>query len=308
VPSNGDVVGVTMTSSAACATPSTVSNSQTLTVLANGTPAISVAATPGQVVCQGTSVTFNNAHTFGGNPTFTWLVNGVNVGSTPSYTYTPANNDVIYCIMSSTYQCRMVNGATSNQVTMEVDENVPPAVGISAYPGTNIAKGESLTLTAAVSNGGDFPSYQWYVNGVAVPGATGASLTGNNYNNGDSVSCQVISSGGCAGLSGYSSVIVEVGTEGVHQVTATGSDIKLIPNPNKGIFTIKGTIGSVDNGVVTLEVTDMLGQVVYTDKAIVQGGAINEHVQLNGALPNGMYILNLRSGAANDVFHMVIEQ
>jgi len=308
VPADGDVVSVTMISSAACATPSSVSIAQSLAVLANGNPTISIAATPGQVVCQSTSVTFNNSNTFGGNPTFTWFVNGVNVGTTPSYTYTPASGDAIFAIMNSNYHCRLENSATNNRVTMEVDNNIPPSVAIAAYPGTEIAKGESLTLTASATNAGNTPLYQWYVNGIAVPGATDASLTGSNYNNGDSVSCQVTSTGGCAGLNGYSSVRIAVSTEGVQQITSAGSDIKLVPNPNKGIFTIKGTLGTTDDQEVTVEVTDMLGQVIFNEKVMAHSGTINEKVQLNGALPNGMYLLNLRSTSGNNVFHMVIEQ
>ena len=309
VPTDGDVVGVSMTSSAVCATPPTVGNSVTLSVMANGNPTISVAASPGQVVCQGTSVSYNNFNTFGGTPTFTWIVNGINVSTAPSYSYTPANNDVIYCIMTSNYRCRLENAVTSNHITMEVDNNTIPVVTIAAHPGTTISKGQSLTLTATVDNGGMTPSYQWFVNGIAIPGAVSASLTGSNYNNGDSVTCEVTASGGCSGLQGFNSVRIAVnGTTGVQQVANAGGDIQLIPNPNKGIFTIKGTLGTTDDEEVSVEITNMLGQVIYTNKLMTHGGIINEKVQLNGTVANGMYVLSLRSATANDVFHVVVEQ
>jgi len=308
-PADGDNIGVLMTSNATCATPPTVGNSLVLSVMANGNPTISVAATPGQIVCQGTPVTFNNFNTFGGTPTFTWIVNGSNVSTAPSYTYTPTNGDVVYAIMTSNYRCRLENTVTSNHITMEVDDSLLPVVTITAHPGTNISKGQSLTLTASVANGGGTPSYQWYVNGIAVPGATQASLTGSNYNNGDSVTCEVTSSGGCAGLQGFNSVRVVVnGITGVQQIANASGDIQLIPNPNKGIFTIKGTLGTTDDEEVSVEITNMLGQVIYTNKLMAHGGIINEKVQLSGTVANGMYVLSLRSASANDVFHVVIEQ
>ena len=73
------------------------------------------------------------------------------------------------------------------------------------------------------------------------------------------------------------------------------------------MFTIKGTIAA-GNDEVSVEVTNMLGQVVYNSKVAVQNGNINEKIQLSSSLTNGMYILNLRSGSQNNVFHFVIEQ
>ncbi len=68
-------------------------------------------------------------------------------------------------------------------------------------------------------------------------------------------------------------------------------------NPNKGAFAIKGTLGSTDDQEVSLEITNMLGQSVYKNTAMAHNGNINEQVQLNSSLANGMYILNVRSGS-----------
>jgi len=86
------------------------------------------------------------------------------------------------------------------------------------------------------------------------------------------------------------------------------SDIHVIPNPNNGLFTIKGTLGTTNDVEVTVEVTDMLGQVVYTGKVIAQKGEISQQVQLPGSVANGMYILNLHTDKENNVFHIVVEQ
>ncbi len=309
IPLNGDVIGVTLTSNAQCATPAIVNNSMDVVVNNVQTPSVSIAANPGTEVCAGTSVNFTATPSAGGTvPTYSWLRNGANVGSSPVYSYIPANGDLIYCIMTSNYRCRTANTANSNQFNMVVDLAVQPNVSISVNPGTHIAAGQTAVMTASVLNGGPTPSYQWYVNGIPASGATYSVFVSSNLVDGDSVSCQVVSSGGCAGLTGANSVIIHVSGVGVNPVTISGSDVKLVPNPNNGLFTIKGNIGTIADQEVSLEVTNMLGQVVYTTKVIARNGDINEVIRLSNTLANGMYILNMHTETGNQVFHMVIEQ
>ncbi len=308
-PSNGDVVSVMLTSSAACAVPATVNSSVTMTVDPSQLPVVAVSVNPGTVVCQGTSVTYEATPTYGGSgPTFTWVVNGVNVGTSSTYTYIPANGDVVYCQMASDYHCRLANTATSSNINMQVDVPVLPIVTITANPGLNVSAGQPVTFNATVANGGSSPSYQWLVNGVAVAGANAPNFTTSNLANKDSITCLVQSSSACAGLEGFNSVRIRVHGVGVQQIGATASDIRLIPNPSKGIFTVKGTLGSANDEEVTVEVTNMLGQVVYKATAQARNGELNELIELQGNIANGMYILNLRSGGEQKVFHMVIEK
>jgi hypothetical protein len=42
-----------------------------------------------------------------------------------------------------------------------------------------------------------------------------------------------------------------------------GTDLNIIPNPNNGAFTIRGTLGTGADEQVTIQVTDVLGQEVY---------------------------------------------
>ncbi len=86
------------------------------------------------------------------------------------------------------------------------------------------------------------------------------------------------------------------------------SEFTLIPNPNSGEFTIKGTFASGKDEEATIEVVNMLGQVVYRAKATAVGGLLNEQVKINGTLANGMYLLNLHSGTESKVSHFVISK
>ena len=84
--------------------------------------------------------------------------------------------------------------------------------------------------------------------------------------------------------------------------------LNVLPNPNKGTFSVRGTVGSVADELVTLEVTDLLGQVIYRNKVTAVAGRLDETIMLSNALANGMYILNVQSGTEKKAFHFVIEQ
>ena len=140
-----------------------------------------------------------------------------------------------------------------------------------------------------------------------MPGATVDTFV-SQFNNYDSITCVVTSSGVCDGISTFDWIYISVYPEGVQQYTFGNGDIRLMPNPNTGTFTIKGTLGVLVDEEVTFEVTDMIGQTVYSRKVMVQNGKLNEQIQLGSKLANGMYLLNLRSGSDNKVFHFVIEQ
>jgi len=307
IPVNSDVIGVTLSSSATCATPTTASNSIAMIVNETQMPSVMVSSNPGTNVCQGTVVNFTASPAFGGSaPVYSWIKNGINSGSGPTYSYTPANGDVVYVSMASNYHCRLSNIVSSTHMTLNVDLPVLPVVSIAANPGNHVAAGQNVTLIASVTNGGPNPSFQWLLNGAPIPGATMQTYT-SSFSNEDSVTCQVLSSGGCSGLLGFNSVTMHVAGVSVSQVNTAAVDVKLIPNPNNGTFTVKGTLGSINDQEVTLEIMDMLGQEVYSSKVMTHKGNINEVIKLNN-VANGMYLLNLRTATEKKVFHIVIEQ
>ena len=309
LPSDGDHVAVSLTSSAPCATPPVVSASLNLSVLTVQTPAVAITTPGGNILCQGTPSNFTMTNSFpGAAPSFVWMVNGLASGTGTAFSYTPVNHDVVRCLMISNYYCATHDSVYSNNETMEVDNPLTPVVAITANPALTIADGESLTLTATATNAGPAPTYQWYINKFPVIGAIASTFTSNNFSNGDSVTCRVLSSGGCAGIPGNKFVRVVVTVSGVKQITSAGSDVRLAPNPNKGAFSLKGTLATADDQEVSLVITNMVGQAVYRSTVMAHNGKLDEQISLSNALPNGMYLLNMRAGDQNDVFHFVIEQ
>jgi hypothetical protein len=207
--------------------------------------------------------------------------------------------------MVSSFSCRLADSVTSANTIMSVAPVLTPTVTINAYPGLSITPGQSDTLVAMVTGAGATPAYQWKLNGIPVPGATTFIFISNTLSNGDAVSCSVTSSGLCGGITTTKTVYITVGTTGVNTLTS-GMEVRLAPNPNKGTFSIKGTIPG--NEDVYIEVVDMLGQVIYKSAAKTRNGELNEQIMLNNTLANGMYLLNIRAGNEAKAFHFVLEQ
>ena len=134
-----------------------------------------------------------------------------------------------------------------------------------------------------------------------------------------------ISSGVVTGVSAGTTILsytVGTGCSATRSITVSalgatnpgdGGTISIVPNPNKGSFSISGTLGvplfssPANEEEMSIEVTDMEGQVVYRNWVICAGGAINEKIQLNN-IANGTYSLKLHSASENRVFHLVVER
>jgi len=205
--------------------------------------------------------------------------------------------------MNSSYPCRLKNSDTSSNVTFSIDTPQVPAVFIAAYPGTYIILGQPDTLVAIVT-GAIFPTYQWYRNNTIITGATtNTYIHTYTATANDSLTCQVTSHGICR-VSSFGWVFVSAVT-GVADLSGN-ADIHVLPNPSNGDFTVTGTLNTAIDREVSIDVTNMLGQIVYSGKTATSGGKLEARIQLRD-MPGGAYLLSLRSGSANKIFHIVVE-
>jgi hypothetical protein len=276
-----------------------------VTIISRVTPSVSMVANPGTRICEGSNTTFTALPLNGGTaPFYRWYVNGFPAGTNDStFSYVPYNGDRVEVDVTTSNWC-VTDTNASIQATMTVDPNIPPVVSIAASPGTNIANGQSDTLQAIVENGGPAAAYQWLKNGAIIPGATSAIYISSSFHNRDSIAC-VVTRGGICALASSNSIVITVITAGVRNLIA-GSNIGIIPNPSKGDFMVKGTMaGGISE--LMMEVTNMLGQVVYKRNIEVNNGRIDEHVNI-GNMQNGTYILSLITGGERAAFHIVVER
>lgn len=247
VPASGDAVYCNLTSSAACATPSSVgSNTITMTVSSSVTPSISVVASPGSTVCTGTSVTFTASPSGGGStPTYQWYKNSIPVGSGGT-TYIDASlvtGDVITCELTSSLACVTSSTATSTPITMTVNSMVTPAIAVSVTPGASICSGTSVTFSATPFGGGSTPSYQWYIG--STPVGTGSVYVSSAFASGDAVKCVLTSSAACASPTTATSVITVMT---VTPSVTPGVTINAMPGANVCAGTTVNFTSAIVNG------------------------------------------------------------
>ncbi len=147
---------------------------------------LSASITPTSVnITVGGSQLFNST-VAGGIPSYTyqWYSNDTAVpgATSPTWTFTPASAGIyrIYLRVGDNYtDTAQSNNATAN-VTSQLAVIISPAHVMLYY-------GQSQTFSASVSSGIPPYSYQWVLNGTAVPGATSPTWTftpraNGNYN------------------------------------------------------------------------------------------------------------------------------
>lgn len=267
---NNDVVKVLLHSNARCVRPdSAFSNTVTIAVNPNLTPAINIAQTPGGVICDQEPITYiSSVQNEGQSPNYQWRINGLNVGTnSPTFTSTTIkNNDVISCILTSSATCALPVVDTSNLVITGIDPLLMPSISISANPPGTFCDGTFITYSSTVNNEGDSPLYRWFVNGVPN-GQVSTFFTTDLLNDNDTVQAELVSSVHCPIQNPVISneIIIDrlpplqpeitgdpeicFGKEAAMQVTATGGD------GGPYYYTWDNGLGTADNFILSPDST-----------------------------------------------------
>lgn len=275
---------------------------------------VNITATPGDSVCAGTPVTFNATSLNGGIPTFNWKLFylGTYLGdTTTTLVYTPVHGDVILCEMVTHGICS-VSDTVYDTFAVNVLPNVKPRISIRITDTSNVAPyyGKIFIFYTDVTYGGTAPTFQWYIDGTAVSGATGRTFSTPVYKD-EYIYCIVRGIPPCNTITdtGWSNrIYVYANYLGVNNVGGTSNDFSLYPNPNNGSFTLTGSLDAMSNNEISIEVSNVLGQVVYMGNATLNNGKVNEQVLLGNSLPEGSYILRVNSGTKNEVIHFDISK
>jgi len=137
-----------------------------ITVNCCTTPDASFGTSPAQIGC-GTTATFtNNDHTPG--LTHTWYINGVQMSTDSTFTYTFNGCGAFYVDHTVNHPCGSSATATY-MVLIEAPD------GSFSYPGNTPTCGQTVTFTAANQAAG--LTHSWKVNGATVPGTTSMTYT-----------------------------------------------------------------------------------------------------------------------------------
>ena len=195
-------------------------------------PTISISGM--DTVCAGTTVSYTSSVAGGGTmPSYKWKVNGINAGTGSTFSYAPANGDVVKCILRSSATCSYPDTAASISLIAVVTPTVSPTVSISSSSMV-VCSGTMVTFNSLISGGGILPIYKWQVNGVDVGTGTLPTYT-YTPSNLDVINCTIISHEACA----------------VPTVTVS-PNITMTVNPSPVMFTL-GTSGTyADSAVLSL--------------------------------------------------------
>jgi hypothetical protein len=274
---DNDVITCTMTSSESCAVnnPAT-SNSLTMHLVSTLPVSIGIAANPSGSICSGTPVTYTATATNGGTaPVYQWQLNGANVGTNSSiYSSSTLNNsDVVNCFLVSSATCTTGNPATSNSITVSVNQT--PATPVITQ------NGDTLISSVATNN-------QWYYQNVlgsfAISGAINqiyiALVTGNYY-------CIASGQGGCMSDTSNTVYVVIVGID-EYETTS----VLIYPNPVSNILNIEFT--QAMNGNTELDLLNGIGQLLHKESLENISGHLTRTIDMS-KYTKGLYFLRIRN-------------
>lgn len=245
-PADGDVITCVFTSNAVCATVTQLtSNSLTMQV----TPSVSAALNifiPENHICSGTQAAFVATPTNGGTtPQYQWKLNNINTGTnSTSYSYLPADGDVVTCEMTSNAVCATPSLVLSNAVPMTVVIVTHPAVSITSNPSSGITNGQSVTFTANVTQGGPGSQVSWYKNGEYILNSSGATWTGVagvDFKNKHKIQARVQSLAACADpdTAWSNTLTMQIGATGINDQELPDG-FSIYPNPATHTVHIEG--------------------------------------------------------------------
>ncbi len=257
---------------------------------------VNINVSPNDTVCAGTLVTFTASSITGGvSPSYQWMTDaGPVVGAVSSTWSTPSllDGENVYVIMHSGIICPSPVNANSNVITMNV-LNTPPLVNISASTGSYVPYGASVTFSSYIFAVGIAPTYQWSVNGIDIAGATSDTYVLASVTEWDTVTVTVRSTMACAVPDfAQATFVVHPVLVGVTNIPSALDNVDLFPNPNNGSFTIKGSVAQTSGSAVSLQVNNLLGQVIYSGNAAVVNNELNKTIDLSN-IPNGIYMMTI---------------
>jgi hypothetical protein len=307
-PAAGDIVEVQLTSNAICPLPAVATGNVSISVAPMVTPSVTITVSPNDTLCTAGVASYSvTAIAYAGTaPDFEWTVNGVNSGTGTSFSLSPATGDIVRCLMNSNQGCVTSAHVLSNPIKMRIEPPTSHTVTILATH-TAVRPGMTNTYTALAPNAGAWATYQWFVNGVVIAGATNSTFVSNSPVAGQMINCAVISSNVCATpRTGMSNILILKSAVEVRNVTGT-ADITLLPNPTTGTFTIAGSLPTT-SGEVKLEVVNMIGQVVHTQAETIQNSELNTSISLPSTLTNGAYLLRISGSEVSSVLRFMLNR
>ncbi|MFI5219333.1 MAG: PKD domain-containing protein, partial [Bacteroidia bacterium] len=222
-------------------------------------------------VCEGNSVSFTDL-TSGIPSAWNWIFPG---GSPPN---SSLQNPVITYNTAGTFDVTLVvsnaNGNDSITLLNYITVNSPPTAPVI-----------SQNLNVLSSTPGN--TYQWYLNGSLIAGATN-----QNYNatiNGN-YTVVITDANGCTASSFPYPFVFNP----VNENSVVANSLSVYPNPANDFINISFNAGNKNQDFI-LEIKNLLGQTVYHENLISQSGILTKQIDVS-KLSRGMYLILVTGG------------
>jgi PKD repeat protein len=271
----GNLSGASVSDAPSAATTYTVTGTDanncsattTVSVTVNALPTISSSGNTS--ICTGGITTI----TVSGAASYNWMpgnLSGASQSVSPSATttYTITGTDA--------------NGCSSTTL-VTVTVGTPPATPSI----TNVGNVLTSTVTGA--------SYQWYLNGNPIAGATSQTYTATQAG---SYTVEVFDPNGCS--SGQSNPMV---ITGIATTVPVADLFQVTPNPNNGEFVI--TIEAAASEDYVVEVFNALGQVIYSESLTNFSGQYRHEMRVRD-FGSGLYSVRLRSNKNENTIRIIV--
>jgi PKD repeat protein len=157
-------------------------------------------------------------------------------------------------------------------------DSIKIRAGVVTVP-TITASGSVLSTTSASG------SYQWFLNGSPISGATSSSYQANQTGN---YTVQLTSTDGCSAVSAPYNFIAN-GIDNTFLLTG----FELYPNPNTGLFVL--TAYAIKAGNIKLKCYNMAGQLMRNEILVCPNGKTSFKIDWSN-LPAGVYNLEAQAG------------
>ncbi len=123
----------------------------------------------------------------------------------------PAKGLLVYNLDCDNINFNSGTPAAPVWVAVNSANSLPASVTITASPAGAICQGTTVTYSAAITNGGSSPTYQWKRNSTNIAGATNTTFVDTTTANGDVIECIITSNQACVtGSPATSNSIAEI--------------------------------------------------------------------------------------------------
>lgn len=242
-------------------------------------PAATIAPVSGlSVLCQGSAISLTDATTGGA-----WTSSAATIA-------TVSSSGTVTGLSAGTLTISYSACGLSASTVLTVEPSPATISGASS-----VSVGASVTLSDATA-GGTWASGN---TSVSTIGASSGIATGV------SAGTTIITYTLPTGCSTETTLTVTLPSSVTPVRKPQSLDINLAPNPNTGQFTIHGFVAHDQE--IALEISNLLGQVVYRDKIIAKAGKFDKAVALP-QVKNGTYLLNVVSGGDDTVLRIVVDR